>query len=320
MDLLALPKILLYNHTNSNTQEKTMEIRNLITFVQVAELMSFTKAAKALGYSQSTVSFQIKQLENELDCLLFERINHTITLTDKGRELLDYAGKIRLMTDELSENWGREKPVQGLIRIVSSDSVCEHFIKRYYGDFHCRYPGVSLNFQTADTEAMFGMLDRNEADLMMTLDDHVYDSNYVIAREERVAMSFVTGADSPYGREGRATLREMADMPFILTEQGMGYRHSFDEAMAKLSLDVTPIVETGRTDLIISMLEKGIGVSWLPQFVTDKGVMEGRLRYIDVPETQVDIWKQLIYHKNKWMSKSLRAVIDYISHNTFGVK
>ena len=68
-----------------------MEIRNLITFVQVAELNSFTKAAKALGYSQSTVSFQIKQLETELNCMLFERINHTISLTEKGREVLAYA-------------------------------------------------------------------------------------------------------------------------------------------------------------------------------------------------------------------------------------
>lgn len=297
-----------------------MEIRNLITFVQVAELMSFTKAAKVLGYSQSTVSFQIKQLESELDCLLFERINHTITLTDRGRELLDYAGKIRLMTDELSENWGKEKPIQGLIRIVSSDSVCEHFIKHYYADFNSKYPNIALNFQTADTEAMFGMLDRNEADLMMTLDDRVYDSNYVIASEERVAMSFVTGATSPYAPEGNATLREMADMPFILTEQGMGYRHSFDEAMAKHSLDVTPIVETGRTDLIISMLEKGIGVAWLPQFVTDKGVAEGRLRYIDVSEIRADIWKQLIYHRNKWLSRSMKAVIGYMSETIFGTK
>ena len=52
-----------------------MEIRNLISFVHVAELNSFTKAAKLLGYSQSTISFQIKQLEEELGCLLFERIN-----------------------------------------------------------------------------------------------------------------------------------------------------------------------------------------------------------------------------------------------------
>ena len=62
-----------------------MELRNLNTFIQVAELESFSKAAEKLGYSQSTVSFQIKQLEDELNCLLFERINHTITLTEIGR-------------------------------------------------------------------------------------------------------------------------------------------------------------------------------------------------------------------------------------------
>ena len=66
-----------------------MEIRNLLTFVTVAELNSFTRAAQALDYAQSTVSFQIKQLESELDCLLFERINHTLSLTDRGREALE---------------------------------------------------------------------------------------------------------------------------------------------------------------------------------------------------------------------------------------
>ena len=77
-----------------------MELRNLITFTHVAELGSFTKAAQQLGYSQSTISFQIKQLEEELGCLLFERINHTITLTKRGRELVSYAHRVRALTDE----------------------------------------------------------------------------------------------------------------------------------------------------------------------------------------------------------------------------
>ena len=71
--------------------EVYMELRNLITFIHVSELGSFTKAADELGYSQSTISFQIKQLEDELGCLLFDRINHTITLTERGRDLLSYA-------------------------------------------------------------------------------------------------------------------------------------------------------------------------------------------------------------------------------------
>ena len=67
-----------------------MELKNLETFIQVAELSSFTKAADKLGYSQSTISFQIKQLETSLDTQLFERINHTVTLTQRGKEILLY--------------------------------------------------------------------------------------------------------------------------------------------------------------------------------------------------------------------------------------
>ena len=61
-----------------------MDIKNLITFIHVAELGSFTKTAEKLGFSQSTVSFQIKQLEQELKTQLFERINHTVVLTERG--------------------------------------------------------------------------------------------------------------------------------------------------------------------------------------------------------------------------------------------
>ena len=65
-----------------------MDLRNLNTFIQTAELSSFTRAAEKLGYSQPTISFQIKQLEQELGVQLFERIGHTVSLTQKGREIL----------------------------------------------------------------------------------------------------------------------------------------------------------------------------------------------------------------------------------------
>ena len=94
--------------------ESAMELRNLITFIHVAELGSFTKAAEQLDYSQSTISFQIKQLEDELWCLLFERINHTIPLTERGKELVSYAHQIRALTEEFKKNLEEEKNVRGI--------------------------------------------------------------------------------------------------------------------------------------------------------------------------------------------------------------
>ena len=95
--------VLIFTIEIFDNRGNIMELRNLITFIHVAELGSFTKAAEQLDYSQSTVSFQIKQLEDELECLLFERINHTITLTQRGHELVAYAHKICALTDEFKE-------------------------------------------------------------------------------------------------------------------------------------------------------------------------------------------------------------------------
>ena len=88
---------------------------------------TFTKAAEQLGYSQSTVSFQIKQLEEELDCLLFERINHTITLTERGHDLVTYAHRIRVLTDEFKEGMAATE-IAGHVHIVAPDSVCDDMI------------------------------------------------------------------------------------------------------------------------------------------------------------------------------------------------
>ncbi len=293
-----------------------MEIRNLISFIQVAEQGSFTRAAATLGYSQSTVSFQIKQLEDELGCLLFERINHTVNLTDSGRELLEYAHGINKLTERFNDS-RLSKEIKGEHHILTPDSVCEDMMLANYADFHSKYPDIALKFSTADTAQMLRMLDRNEADIMMTLDTHIYKSDYVIAKEEPVKMCFVVGANSPYAKKRRLSLAEISEYPFILTERGMGYRKSLDEELAKRSLAVTPILEMGRTDIIADMLERGIGVSCLPDFVIREKITRGTLVELNVYDAVFDIWRQLIYHKGKWISRSLDALIEYIKEHEF---
>ncbi len=294
-----------------------MELRNLITFIHVAELGSFTKAAGQLGYSQSTISFQIKQLEEELGCLLFERINHTITLTERGRELVSYAHQVRTLTDEFKENFIREEELSGHIHIVTPDSVCDDMINSHYIDFHNKYPNISIKFTTADTSAMFEMLDHNEADIVITLDNHSYNKDYIIAKEERLSMHFVASATSKFAKTHGLSIKDIINEPFILTEYGQGYRRVFDKELAKKSLELTPVLEIGRTDIITSMVAQSDMISYLPDFVTKELVQTGELCYLDVCDMNIDIWKQLIYHKNKWMSKSLKAFIDYIKVSEF---
>ena len=294
-----------------------MELRNLNTFIQVAELGSFTKAAEQLGYSQSTISFQIKQLEDELECLLFERINHTITLTERGHELISYAHQILSLTEEFKENLTKEQDCSGHIHIVTPDSVCEEMISSHYMDFHKKHPAISIKFTTADTSVMFDMLDHNEADAIITLDSHSYRNDYVIAKEQLPSMHFVTNAQSKFAGIPNLKIEDIINEPFILTEYGQGYRRVFDKELAKKSLDITPVLEIGRTDIITSILAQSNMISYLPDFVTKPLIESGRLCYLDVTDMNIDIWKQLIYHKNKWISKSLKTFIEYVKSVEF---
>ena len=289
-----------------------MELRNLTTFIQVAELGSFTRAAEQLGYSQSTVSFQIKQLEDELGCLLFERINHTITLTEKGRDLVSYAHQIRSLTDTLKETLENEKEISGHIHVVTPDSVCEEMINSHYIDFHSKYPLISFKFTTGDSAVMLDMLDHNEADVILTLDHHLYNKDYIIAKEGQLPMNFVAAANSKYAKAECLSIQDIINEPFILTEYGQGYRRVFDRELAKKSLEITPVLEIGRTDIITSMIAQSNMISFLPDFVTKPLIDSGELCYLNVDDMNIDIWKQLIYHKNKWISKSLKAFIDYV--------
>ena len=294
-----------------------MELRNLITFTHVAELGSFTKAAEQLGYSQSTVSFQIKQLEEELGCLLFERINHTITLTQRGHDLVAYAHQVRALTDEFREHLSQDAEISGHIHMVTPDSLCDDMINSHYLDFHNKYPNISVKFTTADTLVMFDMLDHNEADLVMTLDAHSYNKDYIIAKEERLSTHFVASANSKFAGKQGISIQDIIQEPFILTEYGQGYRRALDKELAKRSLEITPALEIGRTDIITAIVAGSNMLSFLPDFVTREAVEAGKLCYLDVCDMHLDIWKQLIYHKNKWLSKSLKTVIEYIKTHDF---
>ena len=294
-----------------------MELRNLITFINVAELGSFTKAAEQLGYSQSTVSFQIKQLEDEIGCLLFERINHTISLTERGRELASYAHTVRALTEDFKERMNKEEECRGHIHIVTPDSVCEEMLYSHYIDFHEKYPNISVKFTTADTSVMFDMLDHNEADAIITLDSHTYRNDYVIAKEQLLPMHFVANLKSKYTGRKKLKMADIINEPFILTERGQGYRRVFDKELAKKSLEISPVLEIGRTDIITHILAQSNMISYLPDFVTKDLIKSGELCYLDITDIRIDIWKQLIYHKNKWMSKTLSTFIEYIQLNEF---
>ena len=294
-----------------------MDIKNLTTFIQVAEQVSFTKAAQRLGYSQSTVSFQIKQLEEELGCQLFERINHTVALTQRGRELLVYAHRITRLADEMGNDPTRQMQIRGNVRLAMADSLCDSLLNREYIDFHQRYPDIFLHIDTVGTNEMFRLIDHNEVDAILTLDSHIYNADYVILGEEQVKLYFVTAPDHPLTKAASLTVKDLLNYPFLLTEKNMSYRRLLDEHLAANSLEIRPVLELGRTELICSLLEQGAGISYLPEYVVKNRLRSGHLAALPVEDVDIRIWKQLLHHRDKWISPQIQCVLEYCIQREF---
>ena len=290
-----------------------MDIRALNIFMEVAELGSFTRAGEKLGYSQPTVSFQIKQLEKELGVSLFDRIGHTVSLTDAGRDALRYAQNICQLSQEMILDTSGHREPAGVLRLGMPDSLCEPLIAGHFRQFRIRYPKISLQIFTGDTGQLLELLDHNEADLILTLDDHLYNPNYVIVDEEAIDVHFVVSPENLLVQKNSVTIEELLQYPFLLTEKGMSYRRLLDERLARSSMEIRPVLETGRADLICSLVGENAGIGFLPDYVTMDSVMKGKLVRLHVQDFRVVVWKQLLYRREKWVSLPMKAMIDHIS-------
>ena len=160
---------------------------------------------------------------------------------------------------------------------------------------------------------MFRLLNHNQADFVFTLDSHIYNPEYVIVQEEKVGMHFVAGVHSPLCQREGISLMELARQPFILTEKGMSYRRLLDEHLAARSIEIQPVLEVGNTDVICRLVELGNGIAYLPDYTTKQAAEEGRLVYLHTEELKVEIWKQILYHRDKWVSPQMQKVMEFFS-------
>ncbi|MDO4739303.1 MAG: LysR family transcriptional regulator [Eubacteriales bacterium] len=292
-----------------------MEIRNLTTFVRVAELRSFSRAAKQLGYSQSAVSMQISQLEAELDAMLFDRIGKTIALTPQGGKFYEYAQNILRMADDAKNLLRDSSAITGQLRIAMAESLSMSLFPRVLCKFCTKYPDVQLTVQSGTAQDMFKALTQNDVDLFYHLDNQIYRSDLVIPLTRPEPVIFVASKEHPLAGKKRIPIRECLRYRFILTEKGMSYRMHLDNQLAQMNLGVEPFLEIGNTDVIVNLLTSNMGVSFLPQFVVQDKLESGELVRLDVLNVQVELSRQLICHKGKWITPAMQAMIDMLSED-----
>lgn len=291
-------------------KEREMDTNVLKTFIAVCEYSGFSAAAKELGYTQSTVSSQIKQLEKELDVRLFDRYYHKINLTEKGVLVLQQARNILKAQAKMLDSLNSAESIEGEIRLSMSSSVCSRYFKNDFLRFHHQYPEIKVEITENGTEQMFDKLRKNETDLVFTLDRHIYDSDFIICAEQEEQVHFIAAADNPVAGCSWK-LSEISQNEFVLTEQAMSYRKILNETLASQSLEIRPVLEIGNPLQICELVKNSSLLSFLPDFISEKYVKDGQIKRLDVAGCPVTVWTQLLLHKNKWRSPAINVFVEF---------
>ena len=299
-----------------------MEFRNLVTFIRVAELHSFSQAAREMGYSQSAVSTQISQLEEDLGVPLFDRIGRSVSLTAQGQNFLGHAQEILRMAED-ARNQIRSLPIEsGELRIAMAESISISLFPEILSKYCARYPQVRVNIRTGDTNDMFRMLQHNEVDFIYTLDRRIAQSDMILILDKPEPVCFVASPRHPLAQQLKTqasedsspslTLAELISYPFILTEKRMSYRELLDQHLTAHKLELTPQLEIGNTNLIKQLVQQNMGLAFLPYFTVREEIEKGSLIQLPVTDCPVKIWRQLIHHKSKWVTPAMQAMFSLI--------
>ena len=295
-----------------------MELRNIKTFARIAEVGSFTRVATELGYTQSAVTMQIKQLERELGCVLFERLGRSVRLTPEGERLLPVANRMLQAADEASRIAQEPGEVSGTLRIGVSDSLLVGVLAPVLSELSRTYPRVCVSTHQQMPDEQFAMLRRNDIDVLLLLDERMERPEWVKVFEVPAEVGFVVAATDPMTRRARVPLEEVLSRPLFLTERDVSYRAGLDERIWARGLEATPRVECGNTAFLAELVEGCGGVSFLPSCAVRAAVAAGRLAHVDVDFERLDLWHQAIVRKNKVVTPQMRLFLELVQRELCG--
>lgn len=289
-----------------------MNLRQLRTFEKISTVLSFSKAAEELGYSQSAVTIQIQQLEQEFETRLFDRIGGKVSLTTEGLRFRPYVRSILKEIEILHTNFGSEEDLGQSVHIGSIDSLSRWHITQIVKEIFKENPSFSVKVTTASPKRLIEMMEHNDVDLIYILDELTYGKNWKKPLEKEERIVFVAPPDTPLKSKKNLRLRDLAKESFILTEQRDNYRFALDQALAEKQLSIPILLEIPNTDIICNYVMEGYGLSFLPEFAVKEYVDKGQLITLNVKDFSITMHRQLIYHQNKWMTSGMKVFLETV--------
>ena len=245
-----------------------MELRQLEYFVAVADEASFTRAAEKLHVAQPGVSAQIRQLEQELGQVLFDRSGRTVRVTEVGAAVLGYArdalgaaSGARLAVDEFT-GLVRGRVAVGMVTACSSFDLAD-----LLAAFHRDYPAVEIALSEANTDELVAQLQAGRLDLAYVGLGEATPAGLEVQDLADEALVAAVSKDDALAAFKTLPLEKIGERALMSLPQGTGIRSVFDDACARAGFQPHIALEASNLGILARLASRGLGVAILPESV-----------------------------------------------------
>ncbi|MGV3467443.1 MAG: LysR family transcriptional regulator [Heyndrickxia sp.] len=287
-----------------------MEFRQLNTFHTVATTLNFSRAAEALNYVPSNVTMQIKALEEELNVRLFDRLGKQLVLTTAGKRFLTHVQDILNKLDEARSSVHDNEILSGTLTISANEVVCAYRLPEVFKLFRLRYPGVRLIFRSVPNQQLKQTLFEGTSDVVFILDEPIQSTGLAAEPLTEETFRFFAAPDHPLAKQNVLQLEDFHGAVFLINEKGCPYRTMFDRTFKKGDVDSISPLEFQSAEAIKQCAISGIGIAFLPEIVTEVEVERGELVALPWRISDLDVYTQMLWHKDKWLSPIILSFIE----------
>ncbi len=289
-----------------------MEIRNLKTFLTVARLLNFRKSAETLNYAQSTISARIKILEEELGNPLFHRKRKTVTLTDAGKKLVQYAQKIIAIDNEAISTVSEKKTPQGSLSIRIPQTLGTYFFPEILQEFYQSYPNTNFDVASCEYQSLPQELKSGIVDLAFLLADSVDFSELKTEFLGTVNLVMISSPDHYLSQQKMVSIIDLTDETVFLPKHDCSYKMMFEQWLMQEKIETVSLVEMNSIEAIKKCVSKGLGITIMPDIAAADQIAQGNLTILNWEKGAIETAVLMIWHREKWISPLLESFMDKV--------
>jgi len=275
-----------------------MDFDQLNTFMEVAKLGSFSRAAEKVLRSQPAVSAQIRQLEQEYGHKLFDRSTKSVRLTPAGEVVLDYARQLlalRTKSVQAASDWNGIPT--GTLSIGANEGTFLYVLPKVFAEYHRRFPKVKISVYRSFTHKVSEKVEEGAIDLgVVTMP--VKSASLAATPVFRDRILLMAGPRSPLFGKRSVTLQEFAQQPLIMPKTG-SIRKLMEKNLRPYREHLNITMELTSVVMIKQFVMDGFGVSLICASFAQRNVRRGEARLVKIEG--LDLWRELalVYRKDR---------------------